>query len=71
MPKIPQDVRKRDDKARTFAPSDDDDEMKTLAEITKAKLISRLETSNVSIKPIEEIFSKIQRSEDFERDKIF
>ena len=34
-----QDVRKRDDKVRTFALSDDnDDEMKKFTEITKAKL---------------------------------
>ena len=37
MPKIFQDVRKRDDKVRTFAPSDND-EMKKLAELTKAKI---------------------------------
>ena len=44
LPEIPQDVRKRDVKARTFAPSDDD-EMKKLSKITKAKLkLSRLET---------------------------
>ena len=66
-PEILQDVRKRDDKARTFALSDDDDEMKKLAEITKDKLkLSRLEMPDVSIKPTEEIFSKIKRPEDFE-----
>ena len=46
--------------------------MKKLVEITKAKLkLSRLETPDVSIKPIEEIFSKIKRPEDFEWDKFF
>ena len=75
-PEILQDVRKRDDKVRTFAPSDDDenhdnDEMKKLAEITKAKLkLSRLKTPDVSIKPVGEIFSKIKRPEDFKRERI-
>ena len=65
-----QDVRKRDDKVKTFAPSDDD-EMKKLAEITEAKLkLSRLKKPDVSIKPIEEIFSKMKRLEDFERERI-
>ena len=60
-PEILQDVRKRDNKVRTFAPSDDD-EMKKLTEITKAKLkLSRLETPDVSIKPIEGIFDKMKR----------
>ena len=62
MPEVLQDVRKRDNKARTFALSDDDDEMKKLAEITKAKLkLGRLETPAVSIKPIEKPFDKIKR----------
>ena len=62
MPEVLQDVRKKDNKARTFAPSDDDDEMKNLAEITKAKLkLGRLETPDVSIKPIEKPFGKIKR----------
>ena len=40
--------------------------MKKLAEITKAKLkLSRLETPDVSIKPVGEIFSKIKRPEEF------
>ena len=60
-PEILQDVRKRDDKVRTFA-SSDDDEMKKLTEITKAKLkLSRLETPDVSIKPTEGIFDKMKR----------
>ena len=60
-PEILQDVRKRDDKVRTFALSDDD-EMKKLTEITKAKLkLSRLETPDVSIKPTEGIFDKMKR----------
>ena len=45
--------------------------MKKLAEITKAKLkLSRLEMPDVSIKPVGEIFSKIKRHEDFERERI-
>ena len=71
MPEVLQDVRKRDNKARTFAPSDDDDEMKKLAEITKANLkLGRLETPGVSIKPIEKPFDKIKRPEDFEKERI-
>ena len=70
MPEVLQDARKRDDKARTFAPSDDD-EMKKLAEITKAKLkLGRLEMPDVSIKPIEKQFDKIKRPKDFERERI-
>ena len=69
-PEILQDVRKRDNKARTFAPSHDD-EMKKLAEITKAKLkLGGLKTPDVSIKPVEKPFSKIKRPEDFERERI-
>ena len=63
-------MRKRDDKARTFAPSDDD-EMKKLGEIAKAKLkLAELETSDVLIKPIEKPFDKIKRPEDFESERI-
>ena len=58
MPEVLQDVRIRDNKARTFARSDDDDEMKKLTEITKAKLkLGRLETP-FSIKSIEKSFDK-------------
>ena len=59
MPEVLQDVRKRDNKARIFARSDDDDdEMKKLTEITKAKLkLGRLEMT-VSIKRIEKSFDK-------------
>ena len=68
MPGILQDARKRDNKARTFAPSDDDDnndEMKKLAELTEAKLkLGRLKTPDVSIKPIEKPFGKIKRPEE-------
>ena len=39
--------------------------MKKLAEITKAKL----KTPDISIKPVGEIFSKIKRSDDFNREK--
>ena len=69
-----QDVIKMDDKVRTFAPSDDDDdkdEMEKLAEITEAKLkLGRLKMPDVSVKPIEKIFGKIKRPEDFERERI-
>ena len=67
-----QDVRKRDDKVRTFALSDDnDDEMKKLTEITKAKLkLGKLKTPDVSTIPVEEIFSKIKRPKDFKREKL-
>ena len=64
LPEVLQDVRKRDDKVRTFAPSDDDDddELKKLAEITKAKLkLRRFKTPDVSIKPTEGIFDKMKR----------
>ena len=36
---ILQNVRKRDDKVRTFALPDNDDEMKKLAQLTKARII--------------------------------
>ena len=67
-----QDVRKRADKVRTFALSDDnDDEMKKLTEITKAKLkLGKLKTPDVSTIPVEEIFSKIKRPKDFKREKL-
>ena len=45
--------------------------MKKIAEITEAKLkLSRLKRPDVSIKPIEEKFSKMKRPEDFERERI-
>ena len=45
--------------------------MKKLAEITKAKLrLGRLETPDVSIKPIEKPFDKTKRPEDFEKERI-
>ena len=60
-----QDVRKRDDEARTFAPQDND-EVKELAEITKA----RIKTPE-SIDPIstERMFDKMKRSKDFKMDE--
>ena len=64
MPKILEDVRKRDDKARTFAPSDNDDEMKKLAELTEAKI----KMPDVLIK---KEFNRIKRLEDLKRDKFF
>ena len=60
LPEVLQDVRKRDDKVRTFAPSDD--EMKKITEIAKAKLkLTKLKTSDVSIIPTEGIFDKMKR----------
>ena len=61
--KIFQDVRKRDDKVRTFAPSDND-EMKKLAELTKAKIkmTDDLIESNLNKK----VFGKIKRPKDLE-----
>ena len=66
MPKIFQDVRKRDDKVRTFAPSDND-EMKKLAELTKAKIKTPddLIESNLNKK----VFGKIKRPKDLEIEK--
>ena len=64
VPKILQDVRKRDNKARTFAPPDSDDEMKKLAELTEAKM----KTPDVLLK---RTFTRIKRPEDLERDKFF
>ena len=64
MPKIFQDVRKRDDKARTFAPPDTDDKIKKLAELTKAKI----KTPDVLVK---RNFTRMKSPEDLERDKFF
>ena len=63
MLKIFQDVRKRDDKVRTFAPSDND-EMKKLAELTKAKIkmTDDLIESNLNKK----VFGKIKRPKNLE-----
>ena len=45
--------------------------MKKFAEITKAKLkLSKLETPDVLIKPIEKSFDKIKRPEDFKKERI-
>ena len=56
LPKILQDVKKRDDKARTFAPPDNNDEMIKLAKLTKDKI-----KPLVNIKPN---FRKLKRCED-------
>ena len=65
-----QGIRKRDDKVRTFDLSDDD-KIKELAEITKAKLkLGRIKKSNVSIEPTDGVFDKMKRPEDFERERI-
>ena len=65
MPKILQDVRKRDDKARTFAPADND-EMKNLAELNKAKL-KKLDPTDYS--ETKKIIAKMERLKDLKRDK--
>ena len=45
--------------------------MKKFVEITKAKLkLSKLETPDVLIKPIEKSFDKIKRPEDFKKERI-
>ena len=45
--------------------------MKKIAKITKAKLkLSKLETTDVLIKPIEKPFDKIKRPEDFESERV-
>ena len=70
MPEVLQDVRKRDNKARTFALSDDD-EMKKLAEITNVKLkLGRLEMPDVSIQPTEKLYDKMKRPEDSKKERI-
>ena len=74
-PEILQDVKKRDDKTRTFAPSGD--EMKKLAKMAKGKLkkpdvsiepderiIAKMEKSDVSIEPAERIIAKMEKSHD-------
>ena len=61
-PKILQDLRKRDDKARNFAPPDDDDEMKNLAELTKAKLKTHDDLVKIE-------FTRIKSPEDFKMKK--
>ena len=65
MPKILQDVRKRDDKARTFAPADND-EMKNLAELSKAKL-KKLDPTDYS--ETKKIIAEMERLKDLKRDK--
>ena len=57
-----QDFRKRDDKARTFSPPDNEDEIKKLAELTKAKI----KTPDDLVK---RNFTRMKRPEDLERDK--
>ena len=65
MPKIFQDVRKKDDKARTFAlPDNDDEAKKALEELTRLKYPD-------SIKFNKSFFDKIKRPKDLERDKFF
>ena len=64
VPKIIQDVRKRDDKAKTFALPDNDDKMKILAELTEAKI----KTPDGLVK---RSFTRIKKPEDLEMDKFF
>ena len=69
MPEILQDVRERDDKARTFALSD---EMKELAETTKAILkLGELKTPKVSTETTQRIIAKMKKPQDLERERIF
>ena len=65
MSEILQDARKRDDKARTFSPADND-EMKNLAKLTKAKL-KKLDPTEYS--EAEKIIAKMGRPKDLERAK--
>ena len=65
MPNILQDVRKRDDKARTFA-SADNDEIKNLAELSKAKL-KKLDPTDYS--ETKKIIAEMERLKDLKRDK--
>ena len=62
LPKILQDVRKRNSKARTFAPPDiDDDEMRRLAESIKAesKVFNDPKVNPIDLNSIEKIIAKI------------
>ena len=66
MPNILQYVRKRDHKARTFAPSDNtDEEKKALKESTRLKYSDDLIESNLNKK----VFGKIKRPNDLEIEK--
>ena len=64
VPKMPQKVRKVDDKARTFAPSDNDHEAKK-----SLKELTRLKYPDDSIKFNKFSFDKIKRPKDLERGK--
>ena len=65
LPNILQDARKRDHKARTFVPPDND-EMENLAKLTEAKLKKLDPIDNSEIK---KIIAKMGRSKDLERSK--
>ena len=62
LPKLLQDVRKRDDKARTFAPSDND-EMENLAKLTKAKIKM---SDPIDLSLTNRIIAKMEKYKDLE-----
>ena len=64
MPKILQDVRKRDDKARTFAPPD---EMENIPKLSKDRF--KIFDDKIDTGPAERIIAKMKKSQDLERDK--
>ena len=66
FPKILQDVKKRDDKARTFGPPDNG-EMKNLAKSTKTKL--KLFNDPIDLSSTETIIAKMETPKDLERAK--
>ena len=61
FPKILQDVKKGDDKARTFAPPDND-KMKNLAKSTKTKL--KVFNDPIDLSSTEKIIAKMERPKD-------
>ena len=69
MPKMFQDVRKRDDKVRTFAPSDNLIKLKEDEEKEIYKHLARLKFPS-DIKPTKLSLDTIKRPKDLKRDKI-
>ena len=68
MPNILQDAKKRDDKARTFAPPDNtDEEKKALKELTRLKYPD----DSIELNLNKKVFGKIKKPEDLKRDKFF
>ena len=66
MPEILQDVRKRNDKARSFAPPDID-EGEILAKLTKGRI--KTPDDIIDQSSIKRIFDKIKKPKDLEMDK--